>query len=92
MKLIKQIISGFKKIEVLHQKSKEYESILTTKTKNIQEMWDTKKAPNLKIIRINKSQEFQVNNIEPIFHKTTEKKFPKLKKYTPIQIQDAHKS
>lgn len=55
-------------------------------------MWDTNKTPNLQIIRINKSQEFHVNNIDPIFHKTTEKKFPKLKKYTPIQIQDAHKS
>lgn len=39
-------------------------------------MWDTNKTPNFQIIRINKSQEFQVNDIYQIFHKTTEKKVP----------------
>lgn len=55
-------------------------------------MRDTNKTPNFQIIRINKSQEFQVNDIYQIFHKTTEKKFPALKKHTPIQIQDAHRT
>lgn len=66
------------------KKSKEQE-------RNIQEIQDTIKQPNLPI-RCTEEEKWQVNGIEQIFNQITGDNFPKLRKCTPIQIQEAHRT
>ena len=51
---------------------------------NIQEIWDTKKRPNLRIIGI--EEELQLKGIEHIFNKIIEENFPNLKKDMPTKV------
>ena len=47
-------------------------------TQNIQEIWDTMKTPNLRIIRVEEG-ELQLKGPENIINKIIEENFPKLK-------------
>jgi hypothetical protein len=47
---------------------------------NIQEIWDTIKRPNLKIIGIEKGEDSQLKGSEDIFNKIIEENFPNLKR------------
>ncbi|KAL6093590.1 hypothetical protein STEG23_012833 [Scotinomys teguina] len=68
-----------------------------TKTKkaikqNVQEIWDTMKRPNIRIIGIEEGKEYQLKGTENIFNKIIEEKFPNLKKEPPIKIQEAYRT
>ncbi|KAL6081673.1 hypothetical protein STEG23_005580 [Scotinomys teguina] len=58
---------------------------------NIQEIWDTMKRPNLRIIGIEEG-EYQLKCTENIFNKIIEENFPNLNKEIPIKIQEAHRT
>lgn len=49
---------------------------------NIQKIWDTKKRPSLRIIKIEK-EESKLKGTKNIFNKITEENFSNLKKETP---------
>ncbi|KAL6052546.1 hypothetical protein STEG23_025296 [Scotinomys teguina] len=59
-----------------------------TKTKkvikqNVQEIWDTMKRSNIRIIGIEEGEEYQLKGTENIFNKIIEENFPNLKKKPP---------
>jgi hypothetical protein len=56
-------------------------------TQNIQEIQDTIRRPNLRIIGIEDSEDFQLKGPVNIFNKIIEENFPNLKKEMPINIQ-----
>jgi hypothetical protein len=61
-------------------------------TQNIQEIQDTMRRPNLRIIGIKESEDSQLNGPVNTFSKIIEEKFPKLKKEMPINIQAAYRT
>ncbi|KAL6030381.1 hypothetical protein STEG23_024291 [Scotinomys teguina] len=68
-----------------------------TKTKkvikqNVQEIWDTMKRPNIRIIGIEEGEEYQLKGTENIFNKIIEENFNYLKKEPPIKIQEAYRT
>ena len=50
-------------------------------TQNIQEIWDTMKRTNLRIIGIEEGEEIQLKGTENIFNKIIEENFPNLRTY-----------
>ena len=61
-------------------------------TQNIQEIWDTMKRPNLKIIGIEEGEESQLKGPENIFNKIIEENFPNLKEEMVINVQEAYRT
>ena len=59
-------------------------------TQNIQEMQDTMKKLNLRIIGIEVREDFKLKEPTNFFNKVTEKSFLKLKKEMPINTQEAY--
>ncbi|KAL6038257.1 hypothetical protein STEG23_034930, partial [Scotinomys teguina] len=64
-----------------------------TKTiiRKIQEIWDTIKIPNLRIIGIEEGEEYQLKGTGNIFNKVIEENFYNLKKEIPMKIQEAYR-
>jgi chromosome segregation ATPase len=60
-------------------------------TQNIQEIQDTRRRPNLRIIGIEESKDFQLKGPVNIFNKIIEEIFPNLKKDIPMNIQEAYR-
>jgi hypothetical protein len=58
-------------------------------TQNIQEVQDTMRRPKLRIIRVDKNEDFQLKGPANIFQKIIEENFPNLKKVMPMNIQEA---
>jgi hypothetical protein len=61
-------------------------------TQNIQEIQDTMRRPNIRIIGVDENEDFQLKEPENIFNKIIEENFPKLKKEMPINIQEAYRT
>jgi hypothetical protein len=61
-------------------------------TQNIQEIQDTIRRPNLRIIGIKESEDSQLKGSVNIFNKIIEENFPHLKKEMPINIQETYRS
>jgi hypothetical protein len=61
-------------------------------TQNIQEIRDTMRRPNLRIIGINENEGFQIKGSANIFHKIIEETFLNLKKEMPMNIQEAYRT
>ena len=67
-------------------------------TQNIQEIQDTMRRPNLRIIGIDENKDFQLlRPIFPlglvnIFNKIMEENFPNLKKEMPMNMQEAYRT
>jgi hypothetical protein len=61
-------------------------------TQNIQEIQDTMRRPNLRIIDIDKNEDFQIKGIVNIFNKIVEENYTKLKKEMPTNIQIAYRT
>jgi hypothetical protein len=55
-------------------------------TKNIQEIQDIMRRPNLQIIGVDKNEDFQLKGPANIFNKIIEENFPNLKKEMPMNI------
>ena len=62
-------------------------------TQNIQEIQDTMRRPNLRIIySIDENEDFQLKGPVNIFNKIIEENFPNLKKEMPMNIQEAYRT
>jgi len=59
---------------------------------NIQEIQDSMRRSNLRIIGIEDSEDSQLKGPVNIFNKIIEENFPKLKKEIPISIQEAYRT
>jgi hypothetical protein len=59
---------------------------------NIQDIQDTMRRPNLRIIGIDENEDFQLKGPANIFTKIIEENFPNLKKEIPMNIQDAYRT
>ena len=59
---------------------------------NIQEIKDTIRRPNLRIIGIDEKEDFQLKGPANIFNKIIEENFPNLKKEMPMDIQEAYRT
>ena len=60
-------------------------------TQNIQEIQETTRRPNLRIIGVDENEDFQLKGLANIFNKIIEENFPKLKKEMPMNIQEAYR-
>jgi hypothetical protein len=61
-------------------------------TQNIQEIQDTMRRPNLRIIGVDENENFQLKGSANVFNKIIEENFPNLKKEMPMNIQEAYRS
>jgi hypothetical protein len=61
-------------------------------TKNIQEIQDTMRRPNLRIIGVNENEDFQFKGPANIFNKILAENFPYLKKEMPRNIQETYRT
>ena len=61
-------------------------------TQNIQEIQDTMRRPNLRIIGIDENEDLQLRGPVNIFNKITKENFPSLKKEMPMNIQEAYRT
>jgi hypothetical protein len=61
-------------------------------TQNIQEIQDTKRRPNLRIIGMDENEGFQLKGPVDILHKIIEENFPNLKKEMPMNIKEAYRT
>jgi hypothetical protein len=62
---------------------------LKTCEKKVQELTDSIKRPNLRIMGIEEREEVQAKRMHNIFNKIITENFPKLEKTVPIQVQEA---
>jgi chromosome segregation ATPase len=60
-----------------------------TLTRNIQEIKDTMRRPNLQIIGVDENEDFQLKGPANILNKSIEENFTNLKKEMPMNIQEA---
>ena len=61
-------------------------------TQNIQEIWDTMKRPNLRIIGIKEGNDSLLIKPENIFDKIKEKNFPNPKNEMVINVQETYRT
>jgi esterase/lipase len=79
------------KIEIKAKTEKLIVKQLKTSKKNIQELTNSIKRPNLRIIGI-EEEEVQVKGIHNIFNKIITENFPNLEKVMPIQVKEASRT
>jgi hypothetical protein len=60
--------------------------------RNMQELTDSIKRPNLRIVGIEEGEEVQAKGIQNIFNKIITENFPNLEKIMPIQVQEASRT
>jgi archaeosine-15-forming tRNA-guanine transglycosylase len=60
--------------------------------RNMQELRDSIKRPNLRIMGIEEEEEVQTKGIRNIFNKLITENFPNLEKAMPIQVQEAFRT
>jgi hypothetical protein len=61
-------------------------------SQNIQEIQDTMGRPNLRIIGVDKNEDFQIKGPANVFNKIIEENFPYLKKERPMNTQKAYRT
>jgi archaeosine-15-forming tRNA-guanine transglycosylase len=65
---------------------------LKTYEKKMQELTDSIKRPNLRIMGIKEEEEVQAKGMHNIFNKIITEIFPNLEKTVPIQVQEASRT
>jgi chromosome segregation ATPase len=88
----KRISGAEDTIENMDTTVKENEKCIKLLTQNIQEIKDTMRRPNPRIISIEESEESQLKGTVNIFNKIIEENFPSLKKEMPMNIQEAYRT
>ena len=73
-------------IEEINSLIKEQNKSKKFLTQNIEEIWDTVKRPNLRIIGVEEGEELQFKGPENIFNKIIEENFPNLRKDIPMKV------
>ena len=61
-------------------------------TQNIQEIQDTMRRPNLRIIHIDENEDYQLKGPVNLFNTIIEENFPNLKKEMSMNIQEAYRT
>ena len=61
-------------------------------TQSIQEIKDTTRRPNVRIIGVEENEDFQIKGPANFFNKIIEENFPNLKKEMPMNIQEAYRT
>ena len=79
-------------IENMDTTIKENAKCKRTLTQNIQEIQDTMRRPNLRIIGIEENKDSQLKGPVNIFNKIIEENFPNLKKEMHINIQEDYRT
>jgi hypothetical protein len=79
-------------IENIGTTSKENAKCKKILIQSIQEIQDTMRKPNLKIIGIDENEDFQLKGPVKIFNKIIEENFSSLKKEMPMNIQEAYRT
>ena len=83
MQEIEDRISGVEDtLEEIDTTVKENSKHKKTPTQSIQEIQDTMKRPNLRIIRIEENEDSQLKGLENVFNKIIEENFLNLKRWT----------
>jgi hypothetical protein len=59
---------------------------------NIQEVKDSMRKPNLRIIGVDENEDFQIKGPADILNKIIEENFPNLKKDMPMNIKEAYRT
>jgi chromosome segregation ATPase len=77
------------KIEIKEKTEETLVKQLKSCEKNMQELTNSIKRPNLRIMGIEDREEVQAKGIHNIFNKIITEDFPNLKKVLPIQVQEA---
>ena len=86
-------ISGVEdSIENIDTTDKENTKCKRILTQNIQEIQDTMRRPNLRIIGVDENEDFQLKGPANIFNKIIEENFPNLKNEMPMNIQEAYRT
>jgi hypothetical protein len=65
---------------------------LKTCERNMQELTDSIKRPNLRIMSIEEGEEVQAKGIHNIFNNTVTQNFPNLEKTMPSKLQEASRT
>jgi chromosome segregation ATPase len=90
---IEERISGAEdSIENMDTTIKENAKYKKTLTQNIQEIQDTTRRPNLRIIDIDENEDFQLKGPANIFNKIIEENFPNIKRKMPMNIQEGYRT
>jgi septal ring factor EnvC (AmiA/AmiB activator) len=79
----------------VHIKEKTEEQLVKqfqTCERNMQELSNSIKRPNLRLMGIEEGEEVQAKGIHNIFNKTITENFPNLNKVLPIQVQEASRT
>ena len=79
-------------MEIIDTTVKENAKIKKLLSQNIQEIQDTMRRANLRIIAIEESEDTQLKGPVNIFNKFIEENFPNLKKEMPMNIQEANRT
>jgi vacuolar-type H+-ATPase subunit I/STV1 len=61
-------------------------------TQNIQEIEDTMRRQNLRLLGVDENEDFQIKGPAHIFNKIIEENFPNLKKEMPMNIKEAYRT
>ena len=78
-------------IEKINALTKENSKSNKFSSQNIQEIWDTIKRPNLRIIGV-EGEQLRIKGPENIFNKIIEENFPNLKNDIPMKVQEAYRT
>ena len=84
-----QISDSEDTIEKINALIKENSKFNKFSSQNIQEIWNTIKRPNLRIIGVEEGEVLQIKSPENIFTKIIEENFPNLKNNIPMKVQEA---
>jgi hypothetical protein len=79
-------------IEHMGTTIKESEICKNILTQNIQEIQDTMRRPNLRIIGVDENEDYQLKWPANIFNKIIEENFPNLKKEMPMNIKEDYRT
>jgi hypothetical protein len=79
-------------IENIHTTIKENPKCKKILTRNIQEIQDTMRRPNLRIIGVDENEDFQHKGTANIFNKIIEENFCILKKVMPMNMQESYRT
>ena len=90
---IEERISGAEDtIENIDTKDRDNAKCKKLLSQNIQEIQDTMRRPNLRIIGIDDNENFQLKGPVNIFSKIIEENFPNLKREMPMNMQEAYRT
>jgi hypothetical protein len=87
-----KIILGLEDKDIMEKTDEYIEKRMKNYERNMQELYNSIKRPNLQIMDIEGGEEVQVKGTGNIFSKIITENFPYLEKEVPIQVQEASRT